>query len=958
MQKLLEAVREACPRGLWSQGVKLARDGAVTRAGGSGGEIIARVAVRGAPVAPTVVLVPASAEWECDCDGKFDACAHVAAAVIALSQEADGPGAARQAAMLRYDFTRAEAGPIQLRRTVSGDGPMQPTESDLAVGRLLGTRDPLPIDTATVPRLFAALAGCDRVWLDGAQVAVSGDAVSPRALVSDRGAGVRLAVAGDPAVQEIVGDAVALCQGSLHPLGHIEVAGARWQALPLVRDYAATELGELVTNMLPALRRDIEVEVRSRRLPTVTREALPRIAFSIEGDGERLAVLPTLVYGDPPLARIDGDKLVQLRGPAPLRDRQAEREVVAELRDRLNMVPGRSVSAAGSEARALAEKVRRFERGGGDDPDRAREVVRDVELVAHLELIEQDAGEAAGFDLWFEAPDGADEAEPRRASATAVAAAWQTGLDLVPLEGGGWAPLPADFLTKHGQRLLDLLAARDAKGGVPRVALPQLAALCDALEAPRPRAASRLVELLEAAGDRVPPATLPPGLTAELRPYQKVGVDWLCFLKGAGFGAVLADDMGLGKTVQTLAALDGKTLVACPTSVLHGWATEIARFRPDLRVCLFHGPRRALDPDADVVLTSYALLRLDRDLLAAQGWSALVLDEAQAIKNPDSQQAQAAFSIPAAFRVALSGTPVENRLEELWSVCHFTNPGLLGARPDFQRRFATPIAAGRADAAAFLREKIRPFLLRRLKKEVAPELPPRTEAIIQVDLADEERTLYDVVRAASRDEVVARLGKGGGVMEALEALLRLRQAACHPSLLPGQEAPTSSKVVALLEALESAAADGHKALVFSQWTSLLDLVEPHLHEAAIPFTRLDGSTRDRASVVRTFQDAAGPPVMLASLKAGGTGLNLTAADHVFILDPWWNPAAEDQAADRAHRIGQDRPVNIYRLVSRGTVEERILALQGKKRALADAALGEAGRAASLTRDDLLSLLDG
>jgi SNF2 family DNA or RNA helicase len=258
--------------------------------------------------------------------------------------------------------------------------------------------------------------------------------------------------------------------------------------------------------------------------------------------------------------------------------------------------------------------------------------------------------------------------------------------------------------------------------------------------------------------------------------------------------------------------------------------------------------------------------------------------------------------------------------------------------------------------AAALRKKIRPFVLRRLKKEVAPELPPRIDSVLYCELDDAERDVYDAVRAAARKEVVERLAEGGSVLAALEALLRLRQAACHPALVPGQRAESSSKVERLCEALEDAAADGHKALVFSQWTSLLDLVEPHLARAGIRFTRLDGSTRDRAAVVASFQDEQGPEVMLISLKAGGTGLNLTAADHVFLLDPWWNPAVEDQAADRAHRIGQDRPVNVYKLVAKDTVEEGILALQERKRSLSDAALGEADRALGLTREDLLDLL--
>jgi SNF2 family DNA or RNA helicase len=535
------------------------------------------------------------------------------------------------------------------------------------------------------------------------------------------------------------------------------------------------------------------------------------------------------------------------------------------------------------------------------------------------------------------------------------------------------------WFDQHGHRVADLLAARNDDRAVPIYALPDLARLCEELDAPPPPELERIRPLLESFTG-LPVARPADDFTGELRPYQQVGVDWLAFCRDAGLGCVLADDMGLGKTVQALAVLprraDAKrspgsslaqpqTLVVAPTSVLFNWLAELRRFRPGLSVSTYHGARRVIDPTADVVLTSYPLLRNDADALAAIGWSVVILDESQTIKNPDSQVARAAYRLRASWKLVLSGTPVENRLDELWSQLHFTNPGLLGGRTDFAERWAAPIAAGDAGAAARLRERIRPFVLRRLKSAVARELPPRTEAVMYVELDDAERTTYDAIRAATRREIVAMLEAGGGVMAALEALLRLRQAACHTALLPAAlrgtpaaPAPAlrSSKVERLMTALEDAVADDHRALVFSQWTSLLDLIEPHLRAANIEFVRLDGSTVDRAGVVDKFQAPGGPPVMLLSLKAGGTGLNLTAADHVFLVDPWWNPAVEDQAADRAHRIGQDRPVMIYRMVARDTVEERILDLQAKKRALADAALSEAGAAAAITRDDLLALL--
>jgi SNF2 family DNA or RNA helicase len=503
----------------------------------------------------------------------------------------------------------------------------------------------------------------------------------------------------------------------------------------------------------------------------------------------------------------------------------------------------------------------------------------------------------------------------------------------------------------------DLLQAREQTedGRVPPAFLPALSELCDELEAPRPPGLERLRPLLEGF-QGIPEAELPPHLADILRPYQKRGVDWLTFLRSAGLGGVLADDMGLGKTIQALAAITGRTLVVCPTSVLWNWEAEAKKFRPELTVTAYHGPGRALDRAADVTLTTYAVMRLDIDVLAAEAWDAIVLDEAQTIKNPDSQVARAAYTLKADFRLTLSGTPVENRLLELWSQMHFVNRGLLGGRADFLERYAAPIEAGDAAAAAKLRDRIRPFVLRRRKLEVAPELPPRMERITLVELDERERDVYDAVRAASLSDVQHLLNEGGSVLAVLEALLRLRQAACHSALVPGQEASTSSKVDALVEALSDAAAGGHKSLVFSQWTSLLDRVEPHLREAGIAFNRLDGSTRDRAGVVAEFQAESGPPVMLLSLKAGGTGLNLTAADHVFLLDPWWNPAVEDQAADRAHRIGQDKPVLITRLVAKDTVEERILALAQRKRAVAAAVLGEAAGAAAITREELISLI--
>jgi superfamily II DNA or RNA helicase len=961
---LRDAIHDAASQRAWSQGVTLARDDRVVGRSSSAGEIEVEVRAPARPTPFTAVLYPEDGEWECDCSSRERACAHVVAAVLAVGQAREAgdddalPTSAQVGGALSYRMTAAPGGLNLERWVVHPDGreerldaPLQSILSgrvagprvaahdvDLLLDRLLASRPGAVLSGDRLDRLLGVLADAADLRLAGAKVQVSGELVTPRATLEDHADGVRLTIARDPAVDEVVSFGVVRVGDVLRPVGETELGGGRLEKLPVVHDYGAAELTEVAATTLPALAARMPVDVRTDRLPPVGGAEIPRVVFDVVQRGETLSVMATVVYGDPPRARLDGDRLTHLGGELPLRDPQAERQLLYRLRDRLHLAPGRRVEVGGKDAiamnAALAEWLRADARAAGDSPAAV--------------LIAEVAVRGGRLDVTFAAGS-------RRAATDAVIRAWQAGADLVALEGGGWGQVPAAWLARHGTRVADLLAACAGGDRVPMHALPDLGRLCEDLDLPSPPDLARLRPLIEGF-DGLPRAALPPGMDEILRPYQRIGVDWLAFSRDAGLGCVLADDMGLGKTVQALAAMRGRVLVVCPTSVVWNWAEEARRFRPDLEVALYHGSRRKLDDDADLTLTSYPLLRNDIDVLAAIDWDVVILDESQTIKNPDSQVARAAYKLRAGWRVTLSGTPVENRLDELWSQIHFTNPGLLGGRADFAERWAAPVANGDPGAAARLRERIRPFVLRRKKADVAPELPPRTEAVLHVELDGAEREVYDAIRAATQRDLLRLLEAGGGVMAALEALLRLRQASCHRALVPGQSAASSSKVEVLIEALGDAAADGHKALVFSQWTSLLDLIEPHLEAAGIAFTRLDGSTRDRAGVVAEFQADDGPPVMLISLKAGGTGLNLTAADHVFLVDPWWNPAVEDQAADRAHRIGQDKPVMVYRLVALDTVEERILALQASKRALADAALGDADRAASMTRDDLLALL--
>jgi superfamily II DNA or RNA helicase len=982
MPALVDEIRKASLPGTWSQGVKLARDGVVTLSSAGADELSFRVRAPGYAIALTVTIYLEGPEWTCDCEGKVDPCSHVAAAIIAYAQAAERgeaiPAAApSRPARLVYRLSKKDSLLSVVRVLIHEDGREErlteaiatgiargrtpagwtPTHEDIRVERILGTPPREVVQPGRIRDLLTAFADEAEITLDGAAVRVSGDPVLPHARVEDAptDGGFLLRIDRDAAVTAIVAKGVVRCGDTLYPIGEASTTGELLERLPLERTFKRSEAIDLMTTVLPEIERKLEVVIATTRLPRPVEEARPRIDFDLSHQGHTLSVLPTLVYGDPPVARVDADTITLLGDRVPTRRREAEREALRLLRDELNLVPGRRVDLDGTEAIRFATKLRDWQKRNGGAQAKG---FSERPLRPRLEV------DGNAYDVVFEceleggeAGEGDERAAgSKRAEAASVVRAWQDGLDLVPLQGGGWAPLPADWLARHGHLVADLLAARDAEKKLGAAALMSLGPLCEALEAPPPPELARLAPLFgQFTG--IPRTALPEGVNASLRHYQQDGVDWLAFLRDAELGAVLADDMGLGKTLQTICVLRGRALVVCPKSVVYNWVDEIARFRPALRTALYEGPKRRLDPTADVTLMTYAVLRMDSERIAEEEWDVVVLDEGQAIKNLGSQTARAAFGLKGKFRLLLSGTPVENRLEELWSGMHFANPGLLGGVSDFQQRYATPIARGEPESAARLRAKIRPFLLRRTKREVLPELPPRTDMVLHVELDEKERSVYDAVRVATKRSVTEKLAEGGGVLAALEALLRLRQAACHAALVPGQEAETSSKTERLIEALEDVVSDGHKALVFSQWTSLLDLLEPHLSAAGIRFSRLDGSTRDRGAVVGEFQEESGPPVLLVSLKAGGTGLNLTAADHVFLLDPWWNPAVEDQAADRTHRIGQKRPVIVYRMVTKDTVEEGILALQDRKRRIADVALGEAGQAGGITREELLALLD-
>ena len=552
---------------------------------------------------------------------------------------------------------------------------------------------------------------------------------------------------------------------------------------------------------------------------------------------------------------------------------------------------------------------------------------------------------------------------------------------LLRLPDGRMLAIPLSRIQPILAPLLELFAGGQTEGGalrLSRFASADLALLeaAGAIEWAGGDAIRSLGRQLRDAGG-IPHQPVPEGFLATLRPYQARGVDWMAFLRTAGLGGVLADDMGLGKTVQALAhlsveqaagRLDRPALVVCPTSLVPNWRDEAARFAPGLRVLVLHGKDRAGQfdaiPEHDLVITTYPLLARDHAVLTEQAWHVAVLDEAQTIKNPEATTSKLARSLTARQRLCLSGTPLENHLGELWSLFDFLMPGFLGNRKQFGQRFRTPIEkAGNTERQTMLARRVAPFLLRRTKAEVAADLPPKTDIAETVEMGDAQRAIYEGVRLAMHAKVSAAIASRGlarsGII-VLDALLKLRQACCDPRLLKLGTAKAakagSAKLDRLMELLPSMLEDGRRVLLFSQFTSMLALIEAELAEREMPYVLLTGDTRDRATPVRQFQ-AGKVPLFLISLKAGGTGLNLTAADTVIHYDPWWNPAVEDQATDRAHRIGQDKPVFVHRLVTTGTIEAKMEVLKARKQALVDGILG-AGPGATLgvTEAELEDLL--
>jgi SNF2 family DNA or RNA helicase len=632
------------------------------------------------------------------------------------------------------------------------------------------------------------------------------------------------------------------------------------------------------------------------------------------------------------------------------RDLQAERSLVVQLAEAgVRPVAGyqREKADVQFSVRQLAELVDRLTALGWWVESEGRLLRR----AGHFQL-----NVTSNVD-WFEVDgridfDGVEVPLPR------LLAALRSRQKYIRLDDGTQGILPDEWLKRFGS-LVDL---SDQQDDTLRFR-PSQTLLLDALLAAQDNVTvdapfDRLRKQLRSF-DGIRPGSEPRGFQGELRNYQREGLGWLDFLRTFRFGGCLADDMGLGKTIQVLAMLQARrtrrlkqgetrrpSIVVVPKSLVFNWKDEATRFTPRLRVLDYTGIGRDAIfqqiEDCDLLITTYGTLRRDIVKLKEVRFDYAILDESQAVKNANSQASKACRLLQADHRLAMTGTPVENHLGELWSLFEFLNPGILGRSSTFQ----TLLKQGQGDSQALklLSQSLRPFFLRRTKEQVLTELPDKSEQTLYCEMAPKQRKLYDELREYYRQSLkqrVEQVGLDQAKIHVLEALLRLRQAACHPGLLdPKRASDPSAKMELLLEHLREVVDEGHKALVFSQFTSLLALVRKALDQRKIAYEYLDGQTRQRKDRVQRFQEDPDCPLFLLSLKAGGYGLNLTAADYVFILDPWWNPAVESQAIDRAHRLGQTRRVFAYRLICRDTVEDKILELQRSKRELAEAIISE------------------
>ncbi len=733
---------------------------------------------------------------------------------------------------------------------------------------------------------------------------------------------------------------------------------------------------------LTAFSEQVFPELLDRNVPVRMEEGLfaeadlqPEGRVYLHNRPDRLLVELRIAYGNVEFTRISGGRFPVLDPDSGdllgvRRDPEEERDLLQRIRSR-NL---HSISSArplrmepdGDRGIWLMETLPELQEMGV-------EIYGEQRLENQPQTVSPDdaAVRVSGGMNWFEL-DGSLSYDDEEVTFADLLNALQDDQSYVQLSGNHYGEIPDRWIDRFGGFVADAVTEGDTVR-IPGLSMEEINQLLEEAEDVQMDQTVDRYRQFYREFDGIDQVKGPGGFDGMLRDYQKKGLDWLQCLRRYRLGGLLADDMGLGKTVQVLAHLQlvreqegtfPDTLVVAPRSVLSGWEREAVRFLPQPALYRHHGSNRRTTPDAwpsaHLSLTTYGTLREDISWLREVSFDTVVLDECQAIRNPDTKTAGAARLLDASHRIGLSGTPVQNTVMDLWSQFQFLNPGLLGSRSYFEETYAVPIENDQDEQRShMLRERIKPFLLRRTKDRVERQLPELSTTRVDCPMEPAQEQLYESVRTTFRRDVSEALEKYGfdeTRMKAMEGLTRLRQICCHPALLEGTELTASSKLQRFVELARDVVEEGHRALVFSQFVSFLDRIRSEVEQQGWSYTYLDGSTTNRDDVVSRFQSDESIPLFLISLQAGGEGLNLTGADYVFLMDPWWNPAVEQQAMDRTHRIGQDQPVFVYRLICPGTVEEKILELQEDKRRLSkDVVSPEGGVLRDMTRDDLMEL---
>ena len=931
---------------LWSEAVQMARSAQFAITSQEEDKISLQLHLPGQKIHPCVELWPKDLDWKCTCPSKQDPCLHVTAAVIHLKN----PSVKKDSDLQTMVYSiEKENQKIQLQRYLKSDSTLKPdpyvdgdltgrtqvtrTSCDLQVERLLHSRKknfPLT-ERKEILEILSLLKPTHQLVFAETPIEIQNQTLNRTIQIEDKNEGLKLTLKDSFVKEEIL---LQTSDWLIHKNKLYFQTSIKWLKNHLP-SFTGTEVfiprkdrQNFVVKILPEIEKQYNVTHLSQTLPKL-KTAAPFVDLYIQKNNNGdLVVTPRLFYGSPVLAqKVNGSMKYEKEDIVILEDTKKEQELRKKLKYELQLQIDRPTNFPNYEALEFMQRAEAWSKSGQVDLYKEQPT-----LIPEVQLIDD------RLSVSLKHPKNSDSIPFDQAWDC-----WQKEKSQVQLLSGQWTKLPKEWFEKYAAQLQSLLLLQEKKRQIPKYAWPQWATLNQELGLPQPKVLETFQKLVENFTS-IPQAPLPKDLTASLRPYQKQAVNWLSFLQKHHLGALLADDMGLGKTLQTLCVLQGQCLIVCPTSVLRTWEKEIEKFRPQLSASIYHGPQRTLKTQSQIIITSYGVLKRDLSELCQRHWDNIVLDESQIIKNHKSQVAQAISQVPGDFRVALSGTPIENRLQDLYSQFDFILPGFLT-----QTHQNTET----------LKKQIQPFFLRRLKEDVAQDLPPKTEMIIRCELSSDERDLYNSLLSSTQQEIVDRLQEGQDLFSLLELLLRLRQSCSHPHLLPGQKLTnnftTSTKVETLIERLHNTIPLGHKVLIFSQWTGFLDIIEKRLEQESISSCRLDGKTKERNKIIDLFQSKDGPSTMLISLKAGGVGLTLTQADHIYIMDPWWNPASEEQAADRAHRIGQDKPVFVHKLICENTLEERIIELQEKKQELARSVLDGAGQA-SLTRDDILFLL--